>query len=98
MKIEEAANSLLDIAQSSQDDFTKDHCIPELKTHSRRCLEMKEFTNDPYFLDQADEAHLRLKGLRSSDFLTRHFKAPPTAAEGSSLKGLAQESCVYDER
>ncbi|KAK3173424.1 hypothetical protein OEA41_006753 [Lepraria neglecta] len=97
-KIEEEANSQIDLAKSSQDYLTNDFCDPETNCHTEECLKMMDFANDPCFVKQAESAKLRLKGLKSLGFLTENFKAPLTAAEGSSLKGLAQESCIYNGR
>lgn len=47
-------------------------------------------------MEQVDKARLRLKNLQSLDLLTKHFKFPSTAAEGNSIEGLAQTSCIYD--
>lgn len=59
---------------------------------------MMDYVDDPCPLEQAESAKLRLKGLNSLGFLTQNFKAPLAAAEGSTLNGLAQKSCIYDGR
>ena len=97
-KIKEEAEAQIDLSESSQDRFEDDICDPGMNRPSEACRGMMEFCNDKCYLDQAHNAQLRLKSLKSLGFLTENFRSPLTAAAGSSLKGPAQETCVYDEK
>ena len=97
-KIEEEARYQVELAQDAREKYGDNVCIPEMDQHCGDCLGAMDADNFPCIMEQADKARLRLKNLQSLDLLTKHFKSPPTAAEGNSIQGLAQTSCIYEER